>query len=214
MMGMKKLNFLMVGVAAMLLPSCNDVLGDLYDEPLETSEYGFVEPCTSTAPGVIYVNATDYTTWTYIDFQTQSIDSLAVTDAPPAKWDIAIHRYDTKTNNAKVVGTPLTDINQARGWKNVDNLPEVADVWTTDVIVTDMSTMMDGYLTYIDSYYNPELSKWLDVDTNTMPPIYTLSDKVYVIYLENGERAAVKLTDYMDSAGIKGYMTIQYIYPL
>ncbi|MCM1290540.1 MAG: HmuY family protein [Prevotella sp.] len=207
-------NIMLAGVAAMLLSSCNDVLGSMYDEPENTSEYGFMEVCSATSPGLIYINATDYETWTYIDFASRTTDSLSVQDPAPAKWDFAVHRYDTKTNNAKVVGTSLTDINQARSWTNSDNLPEVADVWTTDKIVADMSTMMDGYLSYVDSYYNPELSKWLIVDTSTMPPIYTPSDKVYILYLENGERAAVKLKDYTNSIGIKGYMSIQYIYPL
>ncbi len=204
----------MSGVAAVLLPSCNDVLGDLYDEPVATSEYGFVEVCTDSEPGLIYINATDYATWTYIDFSDKTIDSLSVDDPAPTHWDFAVHRYDTKTDNARVIGTSLTDINQARTWKNTDNEQGVADIWTTDKIVTDMSTMMDGYLSYADSYYNPELSEWLDVDTSTMPPIYTMSDKVYIILLSDGSRAAVKLVDFMNAAGVKGYMSIQYIYPL
>lgn len=198
----------------MLLPSCDDVLGNLYDDPVNTSEYGFIEPCTQTAPGLIYINTTDYETWIYINFKNQQTDSLSVYDPAPTRWDFAVHRYDTKTNGAKVVQTELTDINLARDWENNAHLPEVADIWTTDKIAVDMSTMMDGYLTYIDSYYNPELSKWLDVDISTMPPIYTLSNKVYVIYLENGERAAVKLKDFMSKSGIKGYLLIEYIYPL
>lgn len=198
----------------MLLPSCNDVLGDLYDEPETTSEYGFVKVSTATEPGEIYINASDYTAWTYIDFADRSIDSVPVYDAAPEHWGIAVHRYDAKTNGARVFGTDLTDINDARTWTKPADERGVTDEWTTDVIVTDMSTMMDGYLTYVDSYYNPELSKWLNVDTSVMPPIYTLSDKVYIIELESGERAAVKLLDFMDSAGFKGYMTIQYIYPL
>lgn len=197
-----------------MFSSCNDVLGSLYDEPEATSEYGFIEPCTPDSPGLIYINATYYTVWTYISFEDRRVDSLSVTAEAPARWDIAVHRYDTKTDHAKVIATPLTDISQARGWENTGHLPEVADIWTTDKIVTDMSTMMDGYLSYADSWYNPELSKWLNVDTGTMPPIYTLSDKVYIICLENGERAAVKLEGYMNSAGVKGYMSIQYIYPL
>lgn len=212
---MNSLKFILAaGVAAMLLPSCNDVMGDLYDEPVATSEYGFIETATDKATGLIYINATDYTVWTYINFEDRRIDSLSVYDPAPEKWDIAIHRYDAKTDGGKVVGTNFSDINKARGWKNTDMLPEVADIWTTDKIVTDMSTMMDGYLTYADSYYNPELSKWLDVDKSSMPPIYTPSDKVYVIYLKNGNRAAVKLKNYMDDAGVKGYMSIQYIYPI
>lgn len=210
-------NFIIIlfsGVAAMVLSSCDDAMGRFYDEPVTTSEFGFVELCTDSKPGLIYINATEYTVWNYIDFPNHKIDSLSVTDPEPSHWDFAVHRYDTKTNNAKVIETSLTDINSAREWKNTDNNPGVSDIWTTDKIVTDMSTMMDGYLSYVDSYYNPELSTWLNVDTSTMPPIYTLSNKVYILLLEDGSRAAVKLTDYMNAAGIKGYMTIQYIYPL
>ncbi len=202
------------GVAAMLLPSCNDVLGDLYDEPVATSEYGFVEVCTESKPGLIYINATDYTTWTYIDFENRRIDSLYVNDPAPSDWSFAVHRYDTKTNNAKVIATTLTDINEARAWTDAGNVEGAGDIWTTDKIVTDMSTMMDGYLSYADSYYNPVLSGWLNVDTSTMPPEYTMSDKVYILLLQDGKRAAVKLADFMNSAGIKAYMSIQYVYPL
>jgi hypothetical protein len=74
--------------------------------------------------------------------------------------------------------------------------------------------MMDGYLTYTESDYNTELSKWLDVDTSNMPPTYTLSNKVYVVRLSDGTRAAVKLDNYMDAAGIKGVLTSRYIYPI
>lgn len=199
----------------MLLPACDDILSDLYDDPIdETSAYGFIQPSTASIPGLIYINATDYQTWTYINLDDRSIDSLNVNDPAPAKWDFAVHRYDTKTNGAKVIATPLTDINLARTWVNVDNLPEVADLWTTDKIVVDMSHMMDGYLTYIDSYYNPELSSWLDVDTSVMPPTYTASGKVYILILPEGSRAALKLEGYTSPEGIKGYMSIQYIYPL
>lgn len=198
----------------MLLPSCNDVLGDIYDKPVDSPEYGFIEPCTASAPGRIYVNASDYTVWNYITFEDRHIDSLSVYGPQPAKWDIAIHRYDAKTNNARVVETGLSDIVQALTWEKAPDDVEVADIWTTNQIVTDMSTMMDGYLSYAESYYNAELSKWLNVDTGTMPPVYTPSDRVYIIYLENGMRAAVRLADYMNSAGVKGYMSLQYIYPL
>lgn len=211
---MNKLKLIVISGVAAMLPSCNDVLGDFYDEPTATSEYGFVEGCTDTKPGLIYINATDYKFWTYIDFEDRKIDVLSFTDPEPDHWGIAIHRYDVKTNHARVIGTSLTDITHARTWQILDNEHGIADVWTTDKVITDMSTMMDGYLSYADSYYNPELSKWLNIDTSTMPPIYTPSDKVYIILLSNGERVAVKLADFMNYAGIKGYMSIQYIYPL
>lgn len=74
-----------------------------------------------------------------------------------------------------------------------------------------MSTMMDGYLSYAESSYNRELSRWLDVDKSTMPPIYTMSGKVYLVNLRDGRRVALRLDNYMDGSGIKGYLTIRYM---
>ncbi|WP_356947875.1 HmuY family protein, partial [uncultured Duncaniella sp.] len=45
-------------------------------------------------------------------------------------------------------------------------------------------------------------------------PIYTPSNKVYVIRLSDGTLAGVRLANYMDGLGVKGYMTIEYMYPL
>ncbi len=199
---------------AVILPSCNGMFSDIYDAPVSDSEYGFIEISASEKPGMIYIDATDYTRWTYVNFKDMKIDTLYVTDPEPAKWDIAIHRYDVKTNHAAVAETPVSEISDIRTMEGLENLPRVEDMWTTDKIVIDMSTMMDGYLSYAESYYNTELSKWLNVDTGTMPPVYTPSEKVYVIFLRDGKRAAVKLHDYMNSAGAKGYMSIQYVYPL
>ncbi len=199
---------------AVILPSCNGMFSDIYDAPVSDSEYGFIEISASEKPRMIYIDATDYTRWTYVNFKDMKIDTLYVTDPEPAKWDIAIHRYDVKTNHAAVAETPVSEISDIRTMEGLENLPRVEDMWTTDKIVIDMSTMMDGYLSYAESYYNTELSKWLNVDTGTMPPVYTPSEKVYVIFLRDGKRAAVKLHDYMNSAGAKGYMSIQYVYPL
>ena len=76
-----------------------------------------------------------------------------------------------------------------------------------------MSGMMDGNIVYMESYYNEELSKWLNVDKSNMPPTYTLSNKVYMVKLKDGTYAAVRLTNYMNASGVKGFMTIDYIYP-
>ena len=136
--------------------------------------------------------------------------TLDVDSPAPASWDIAVHRYDAKTNGAKVAMSSASDFAEAR---MAATSSFVADEWTTETIVTDMSTMMDGYLSYAESFYNAELSTWLDVDKSTMPPIYTLSGKVYIIALSDGNNIAVKLSDYMNADGVKGYMTIEYIYP-
>ena len=46
-----------------------------------------------------------------------------------------------------------------------------------------------------------------------MPPIYTPSNKVYLLRMKDGTMAAIRLVSYMNAAGIKGYMTFDYIYP-
>ena len=198
----------MVGVASMgLLSACNGILRGIYDEPDGIGgNTGFENE------GELMIDATSYTQWVYIDFSEQIIVTLGYEDEPPADWDIAVHRYDVKTNGGKVVETDYTDFNEALD-AVINEADLTGDVWTTSQIVIDMATMMDGYLSYAESYYNPELSKWLDVDTSTMPPIYTLSGKVYIVYLADGKRVGVKLLNYMNDMQIKGYMTIQYLYP-
>ena len=99
--------------------------------------------------------------------------------------------------------------------RNADAMPEgayVEDVWTTAKIAIDMSGMMDGNIVYMESYYNEELSKWLNVDKSNMPPTYTLSNKVYMVKLKDGTYAAVRLTNYMNASGVKGFMTIDYFF--
>ena len=89
----------------------------------------------------------------------------------------------------------------------------IPDISMATLAAIDMSGMMDGNIVYMESYYNEELSKWLNVDKSNMPPTYTLSNKVYMVKLKDGTYAAVRLTNYMNASGVKGFMTIDYIYP-
>lgn len=211
--------FLFEGAAVMLLSSCNGILEDIYDNPVQDQtikEYGFIEFDSSSNSGTVYVNAVSYTDWVYIDFHNRETYTVNMVEDKwkPDSWDIAIHRYDAKTNVGKVLETGFTgfEIMLSAG-----KLPEgnyVSDIWTTDRIAVDMSGMMEGNIKYAEDYYNPELSRWLNVDTSTMPPNYSMSKKVYILKMNDGTSAAVKLSNYMDASGIKGYMTVNYIYPL
>ncbi|MBD5278879.1 MAG: hypothetical protein HDS32_06550 [Bacteroides sp.] len=189
-----------------LLSACNGIMDGIYDEPDNENNTGFENE------GEIFIDATSYTQWVYIDFSERSTVTLGYDEDAPQNWDIAVHRYDVKTNGAKVVETNYSDFDEAIT-ATIDEADLVGDIWTTNQIVIDMSTMMDGYLGYTESSYNPELSKWLNVDTSTMPPIYTPSGKVYIVYLPDGTRAGVKLLNFMNDMQVKGYMTIQYMYP-
>ena len=214
------MTMLPVGVALLSLPSCNGMFAGIYDEPVEASEFGFINVEPATSSGTIYIDAVSYTKWTYIDFETSSIDTTVIaedgseTGEVMEGWDFAVHRYDTKTNNGSVIETEYTSLDDFMASGKLPDGEYVEDVWTEDKITIDMSGMMQGIILYAPSYYNPELSKWLNVDTSTMPPIYTMSGKVYVLINSEGKAAAILLTNYMNDSKVKGYMTIDYVYPV
>lgn len=208
----------MLGMILISFPACNGILSDIYDEPPteEKKEFGFIVVNKESKSGTIYIDATKYTKWTYINFHTLTTDSLEIEEnmVEPQNWDIAIHRYDAKTNEASVLETGFSDLS---AFKASGKMPEgtyLKDIWTEKKIIVDISGMMEGKLGYAKSNYNAELSKWLFVDTSIMPPNYNPSGKVYVIKLKDNTVAAVRLMNFMNASKIKGYMTIDYIYPL
>lgn len=207
----------MSGVMAMLsLSACNGIFEDIYDEPMpeENNEYGFIYTDDKTHTGRVYIDATEYTEWHYIDLQGKQVTTTAIDGEAPAKWDFAIHRYDAKTNGGKVLESSVNDFNSLPDIEGLSDELFVSDEWTTEQIRVDMSQMMDGIILYAEDYYNPCLSRWLNVNTSTMPPIYTLSKKVYILMLSDGTYAALRLTDFMNDAAVKGFITIDYLYPV
>ncbi len=198
------------------LSACNGIFENIYDAPLteESKEYGFVSVDDNTHTGRIYIDATNYTEWHYIDLHDRQVTTVAVDAAAPASWDFAIHRYDAKTNGGAVAESAAEGFGTLPAAGSVPEDSFVADEWTTDKITVDMSQMIDGVVLYAEDYYNPCLSKWLDVDTSTMPPIYTLSGKIYLLRLSDGTCAALRLANFMDDTAVKGFMTIDYLYPV
>ncbi len=208
---------LLVGVTAMLsLSACNGIFSFLYDEPDKQvkNEYGFISEDADTHTGRIYIDATSFTDWQYIDLHNKALVKAPVDSLEPAKWDFAVHRYDAKTNGGAVLESSAADFNALPGLAQLAAAGFVADEWTTDRIAVDMSQMMDGVILYAESYYNPCLSQWLDVNTSTMPPVYTLSGKIYILRLTDGTYAALRLSNFMNDSSIKGFMTIDYLYPI
>lgn len=209
-----------VGAALLSLPSCNGLFEGIYDEPVAASEFGFTKVEQATSSGTIYIDATSYTKWTYIDFDTYSIDTTLIAEDGSESgevmegWDLAVHRYDTKTNGGSVLETEYTSLDEFRVSGRIPEGEYVEDIWTEDRITIDMSQMMSGVILYAPSWFNPELSKWLNVDTSTMPPVYTMSGRVYVLKTQDGKAAALQLNNYMNDSKVKGFMTIDYIYPV
>lgn len=200
-----------------LMPSCNGIFPGIYDSGEEEtySGFGFVEYNPSENSGTVYIDATDYAQWVYLDFhgRTATTAGMDAEDAPE-DWDIAVHRYDVKTNGASALETGITGLELFVSSGEMPQGDYVEDIWTTDRIIVDMSGMMDGNIGYSESWYNSEISKWINVDTGTMPPVYTMSRKVYAVRLSDGTNLALRLSNFMDASGVKGYMTIDYVYPL
>ena len=213
----KTLAAVLGGCAVCLLSACNGIFGNIYDtaEPSdETSAYGFVKPCTDSEAGRIYIDTQDYTQWVYLDFEAQTTAVAAVADEAPEAWDIALHRYDVKTHDGRAAETSYSDLSKWVAAGRPAPAEEYADIWSDERIMTDLSHMMDSIIVYTPSYYNPCLSRWLDVDLRTMPPIYKPSNRVYTVRFDDGRGMALRFLNYMDDRGAKGYIMIDYLYPV
>ena len=158
----------------MSLSACNGMFEGIYDDPIE-SEMEIKESSFSQ------INTTEYTNWVYIDLSERKATTVEIGEEHkseiPAEWDLAIHRYDIKTNEGAAYQTTYTNIDEL---KASGKLPAeenfIKDEWTTDKIAIDMSGMMEGNIKYTEDYRNEILSGWLNVDTSSMPPIYTMSN--------------------------------------
>ncbi len=206
--------FIIAMLGTMLCASfsaCNGILDGIYDEAEEDGADGIAE-------GSVYADVTSYTQWVCIDFHTQAMETIQIADdgsfTDPDDWDIALHRWDARTNGGAVLETNYTSLDDLLASGSMPAGTFVSDVWTTEQIIIDMSQMMSGVLGYAESYYNEELSKWIEVDTSSMPPSYALSGKVYILQLTDGTYVALQLSDYTNASGVKGYLTIDYVYPL
>ena len=75
-----------LGLGAMLmsLPACDGILDGIYDIPRTTNGYGF-NPNSDGVTGTLFIDATDYAQWTYINLHTEEIDSTRITDESGTK---------------------------------------------------------------------------------------------------------------------------------
>lgn len=198
--------------AAMSLSACNGIFENIYDAPIET-EMEIKENSFSQ------VKTVEYTEWAYIDLSNRKVTTVQIGEEYenqiPEEWDFAIHRYDIKTNGGAAFQTGYTSIDDFLAARKLPADKDfLEDEWTTDKIAIDMSGMMDGKIVYTESYRNAVLSGWLDVNTSTMPPVYTMSNQVFLIRMKDNTYAAIRFTNYMNARGIKGYIDFDFSYPL
>ena len=203
----------MFTLSLLVFNACEGIFGGLYDEPLPKTEYGFIETKEDNS-GTIYIDATSYTRWTYVNLKRKRIDTanIPMGQAEPEEWDFALHRYDVQTNGGSAYETNFSSLEQLRE----EGIPAAA-FFTPDSlsrIAIDMSGMMDGIIVYDTCPLNFTLSRWIEVNTSTMPPVYTLSMKPYVLRLSDGSHAGLLFSNFTNASLAKGYITINYIYPL
>ncbi len=159
--------------------------------------------------GEFTINATKYDEWTYISLSSGKQEVVKIVDGecdePDFDWDIAIHRYDIKTNKGLAIATNKNNL------EDVVELPSgdfEADV--KDSVIVDLSQMMEGIVVYAESEVNPVLNTWLERDMSVMPPLYTLSNLVYVLKTKNDLYIKLLFTDYTDENENKGFVTFKY----
>lgn len=201
-------------VLSLGLTSCDGMFDAIYDE-----EVPALKPGMTT--GLLSINASSYSQWVYIDFHSKSFvnvdiitDSITgdITVEEPKEWDIAIHKFQVKTNNGSAIETEYTSLSDLKAAKHLPDSIFRSDTWYESKVITDLSGMMSGNVKYCPSNVNDVVGRW--ISSSGMPPTYTTSGKVYVIRLADGSDVALHFDNYMSNDGTKGYITCSYDYPL
>ncbi|MBQ9638715.1 MAG: HmuY family protein [Bacteroidales bacterium] len=197
-----------LGLLLVVVASCDGI----YDDPAERWD------SDDDAHTFSWVDATSYTDWVYIDLTTHTVTACPYDDslAQPVSWHIALHRYDVRTNGMAAFETDYTSLAtlQYNLQEGRFELPveEAFEADVADSIIIDMSTMMDGYLTRAPSLRNSVLSRWLDVDMRSMPPIYTPSGRVYLLRTADGTTLSLLFTGFTNPRlhGAKGWISFVF----
>lgn len=156
--------------------------------------------------------------WTYNEVRgTQFTPFKTVrTDAQEdvEHWDFAVHHFDVKTNDGEVLETAYSSLNELpASSRDFSNETFVKDVWSTTNAIVDLKEMMGFRVGYQNSMINLPLTGWAVMDFSNPPPVYSSSDKVYILRMKDGSCAALRLLSYMSEAGTKGFLTVDVIYP-
>jgi len=146
-------------------------------------------------------------------YELRSVEPVD-TQGEPAKWDIAIHRNNVRTNGGAVYMTPLTNINEVGEYNNYSSMPFVEDELDETNVWVIGSQMMSGLIGNQRIKINKVLGSWLKIDIPPIPPAFTHNDHVFIVRFADGTYGAIRLADFVSSTGTKCCMTIEYKYPL
>lgn len=136
-------------------------------------------------------------------------------DNAPAKWHLAFHIYDIKTNGGEAYMSDTTDI------ETIKTLPEKVK-WASDTkayLICDMRGMMakPAVLGYMLNYVNMGLYYWMQKVKGQMG-VYELTmsksdpkkTPVFIVKFKDGSYALIQFTDLKDKTGKRKTATFTY----
>ena len=182
-----------LSVVALTVSSCKEEKPEKPDEPKETK--------------TLTVDATKYDKWVYVSFVQGKVVEIADYQND-LSWDMALHRYDVRLNGGaggKGQGAALETTATELGALTI--IP--ASGYVVDVMDSIMLSMPP---TYDYQPINHEASKWMALNTSSMPPAYELSNKVYVFKTAEGKHVKIKFIDYINAEDVKGHIKFSYVY--
>lgn len=155
------------------------------------------------------VDAKAYNTWVYFSFEKNAV--VEVSDYQnDLSWDIAFHRADVRLNGGlsgkghgsaqKTEETSLTEVLEAPAGGYVP------DSYGNVIVEFKIPPV------YQEQPYNAVMSTWLNIDTSSPPPVYTLAENVFVMTTVSGKYVKIKFTDYTNDKGETLYPAFEYIY--
>lgn len=137
--------------------------------------------------------------------------------AAPAEWDLVLHHYDVGTHGGAAFETSFSRLEDLprEGADRTALLRSafVADTWSEHRCYEDLTGIYNYYIGYRNARTNEVLSRWMDMNVSNPPPTYAMSGRVYLLRMADGTHAALLFRNYMNAAGAKGFVTLDYIYP-
>lgn len=170
----------------------------------------------------IEINATSYTDWVYFSFEADTIVQVA-SPLTSDEWDIAFLRFNFATNSGRsgnaqggVYDTKNTDFDAVTSANGAtftqDDSVKMVDYATMPPVVYYVpgnSVLTGPFAT--DDLTGKELGAW----SYSFPqgyPIYSPTNKVFVVRTAKGKYAKVQILDYYSATAASGYVTMKYAY--
>lgn len=131
----------------------------------------------------------------------------------PAKWDIAVHLDNVRTNGGAAYETELTDMSALPSSSSeFKDKVFTEDSWNEKDVWVEKSEMLLGLIGSQAIKTNPVLSNWLNTKIPPMPPSVERNDHIFILRLKNGNYVALQLA-YHKTKDDRNYgLTINFRY--